>query len=153
MLKNTSRKKGLILNFSARIIVSAAICIMMIMANGDRAVAAEGDTGWYGNFGYEELSDGTLEITYCSLEDGVTSISVPETIKGKKVTQIGYGVFQLQEELKSIKLPSGITQISDNAFLHCKHLESITLPSGLKKIGNSAFYGCRRLTKIALQHL
>ncbi len=71
---------------------------------------------------------------------GVTSISIPESVKS-----IGEEAFWDCEDLKSIIIPSGVTVIDRYAFSGCTSLESITIPSGITIVGDYAFDGCSAL--------
>ncbi|MGN0115106.1 MAG: leucine-rich repeat protein [Acutalibacteraceae bacterium] len=132
-------------------------------------VSAETFTG--GDYTYELLNDGTIEIT--NYNGHAKTLEIPSEIDGKAVTSIGYGTFGicsllssvtipesvtfidnnafiLCENLKSIALPSNITSISPSVFAFCESLEQIAIPNGVTEIGNSAFYGCKSLESIVI---
>ena len=75
----------------------------------------------------------------------LTSITLPEGM-----TSIGYGAFWGCSSLTSITLPDSVTSIEGNAFSCCSSLTSITLPEGVTSIGTWAFDGCSSLTSITL---
>ncbi|SDB48342.1 Cohesin domain-containing protein [Ruminococcaceae bacterium FB2012] len=128
---------------------------------------------------YNELADGTLEIT------GTTGLMlgavIPEKIDGKTVTRIGEGAFAgapggwmsgIQSDTYYIEMPDTVTSIADFAFQYCINLrslklsknlktignytfdyaafESLDLPNGLENIGYSAFSGCTNLKEITI---
>ena len=82
--------------------------------------------------------------------DILSEISVPETINGVMVTEIGENAFQSCTRLKKIELPVSIVKISDGAFEGCAVLEEITIKDGVKTIGERAFSNCRNLKSIVL---
>ncbi len=79
-----------------------------------------------------------------------TDIYIQENYKGLPVTSIGYEAFYYCENLKSIKVPSGVTSIGNGAFYYCSRLERIELPDGLTSIGINAFSHCGKLKSINL---
>ena len=115
--------------------------VMEEEVSGTGEVSAEG-------FQYNELADGTLEITGYDGSD--KKLVVPAEIDGKRVTSIGNSAFDKYRSMLSIELPSGITNIGDSAFFACRYLTSIELPSSLVSIGKQAFASCYGLTSIEL---
>ncbi len=55
-----------------------------------------------------------------------------------------------REEIKSIRIMSGVTNIGNFAFDGCTSLTSVTIPEGVTGIGNLAFYGCTSLTSVMI---
>ncbi len=102
-----------------------------------------------GDFGYYKNTDGTVTISSFLNEDA-TIVTIPETIKGMKVTKIGDSAFAWLEKLKEVTIPNTVTELGYDAFWECYALEKIVLPEGLKKIGSYAFGYCRKLTEITI---
>jgi uncharacterized repeat protein (TIGR02543 family) len=97
-----------------------------------------------------ELADGTLRID--GIKDGFFNeqIIIPDSIDGKKVTQIGSGAFKDNTQIKSIEFNDGLTIIEDDAFNGCVNLEEVNFGEAqIRKIGGRAFQG----TKIAKAHM
>lgn len=101
-------------------------------------------------------------------------VTIPETFKGKKVTEIGNYAFSSKKEITSVSFPSTIktigvaafndcpsltelvlpeklSKIEDSAFWYCTGLQTIVLPSAVKSIGKDAFTGCFSLTVFVKQ--
>lgn len=97
------------------------------------------------DFEYQIWGD-TVTITAYLGHD--SDVSVPAKIDGKKVTKIGQQAFFGDNEIKNVKLPSGIVSIELCAFYQCSALQKINIPAGVKKIGNNAFDGCKKLESI-----
>ena len=110
------------------------------------AVCAGAQT--YGDFEYDVLDDGTVEIT--GYNGNAEKVDIPAEIDGKSVTSIGKSAFQWCPNIKSITIPKSVTSICDYAFNDCTSLTSITIPSGVTEIGGRAFGGCTNLTSITL---
>ncbi len=82
------------------------------------SITASAET--YGDYSYEILSDGTVEIT--GYNGNETEVTIPSSINGKKVTSIG-----------------------DDAFFECTSLTSITIPDSVTSIGYYAISFLREL--------
>ena len=148
-------------------IVLSVIMVLSCFAGMTFSVGAETS----GDYEYEVLDDGTLEITKYSGTD--TEVDIPSEINGKEVTSIGmsdgYGVFW-RCDATSVTIPSSIKKIGSTVFSQCGSLENIILsdgieeisdyafyelgisniyiPSSVSNIGNSAFYNCKKLERI-----
>ena len=94
-------------------------------------------------------SDGTLTVTG-STNHYISDIVIPDTILGKKVTQIGYDAFYGYSSLKTITLPAGLQTIDSYAFSYCELLDDVVIPEGVTTIGYSAFYGCSFLENVTI---
>ena len=110
------------------------------------AVCAGAET--YGDYEYDVLDNGTVEIT--GYNGSAEKVDIPAEIDGKSVTSIGDRAFYDCSSLASIMLPDGVTSIGDWAFYDCSSLTSITLPDGVTSIGDGAFYGCTSLASITI---
>ena len=73
-----------------------------------------------------------------------TDLTVPETIDGHPVVQIGGFAFA-NAEITSVKLPETIEKIGIYAFYNCNTLEEINTPQRLNEINGYAFCGCTNL--------
>lgn len=130
--------------------ISLLLVFCIIFASAVPVFAAEGDTGtWlpYDGaeycFTYEELADGTLSITGC---DGVLlnePFRLPESIDGKKVTEIADHAFEGCSLPGGIVIPEGIRSIGEKAFADTRDFSSdILIPASVRSIGKAAFAGC-----------
>ena len=78
------------------------------------------------------------------------AVTVPETVEGLPVTEIGEAAFSGCQTLTSVTLPDSVTVIGNAAFSQCTALTDIALPPQLESLGNRAFYDCRCLTALYL---
>jgi uncharacterized repeat protein (TIGR01451 family) len=78
------------------------------------------------------------------------NLTIPGTIQGHPVTEIGTDAFKNQEEIVSVLIPEGVTSIGFWAFRSCGSLETVVLPNTLKTINDNAFYYCKNLKYIAI---
>lgn len=100
------------------------------------------------NFTYTELDDGTLELTgYTGQGEKIT---IPSKINGKKVTGIGYGLFQENRNIVSVKIPDSIKYIDSYCFNDCYNLRSVSFGKGLSAIGVGAFENCYNLRSVII---
>ncbi len=80
-----------------------------------------------------------------------TSITIPETVKGRTVKGIGSGVFA-NSNITEIILPNTVTKIGENAFSNCQNLKTV-VGSGVTVVGQRAFYNCTNLRNLYLGEL
>lgn len=127
---------------------------------------------------YKEIGNKSCWITKIEIVNpsGASVMKVPETLKGNKVTQIGWDIptsknyagyiksvfgtywgedgyapkkaYKNTKLIKQVILPTSIEEIKDGCFLHVKNLEKINLPKKLKKLGISPFAQCDSLKRI-----
>ncbi len=74
-------------------------------------------------------------------EGTASSITVPASISGRRITKIGKDVFDGCKSLITLTLPDSITSIESGAFNDCTSLANITIPDGVTSIGADAFTG------------
>ena len=114
------------------------------------------DKGECGDKVYWTLySDGKLyisgegDIKYYSPRSSYT-----EDIKCVKIcsgiTSIGSRVFEDCTSITSITIPNSVTSIGGRAFSDCTSLTSITIPNSVTSIGGRAFSDCTSLTSITI---
>ncbi len=101
----------------------------------------------YGDYNYDILDDGTVEIT--NYNGTATSIEIPSTIDGKPVTSIGYLAFY-RKQLTSAIIPNSVKSIGETAFEYCSNLTSVTIGNNVISIGSSAFDYCTSLIDITI---
>ena len=122
----------------------------VVIIDGERYLV---DCGYTGNaprhyelskmdydYSYEILNDGTLRLYQYEGTD--TTIVVPDTIDGRKVTVLGNSTFQYctqASDIESVTLPDSLTTIEKNAFYNCEKLKSVTIPPNVSSIGLAAF--------------
>ena len=134
-------------------------------------ITAEAADYSYGDWEYNLLEDGTVEIAGYKGEE--TELEIPGEIDGKSVTNIrnyafvgyknlisitipksvqniGYSAFWCCSKLTSVTIPEGVMSIKDGTFEDCSSLSSIEIPKSVTSIGNRAFDGCSSLTSIAI---
>ncbi|MCM1377562.1 MAG: C10 family peptidase [Clostridium sp.] len=85
---------------------------------------------------YEVTNEIQKTVRVCGLKnEDVTSVIIPETVNGYKVTQIAPGLFAFAGKLKSITLPSGISYLPAALFYNALSLKYLTMnaqnPAGL----------------------
>jgi len=81
----------------------------------------------------------------------VGSYTIPSTIKGRTVTQIGNSAFENQTQLSQITIPASVTSIGSNAFEDCSNLEKVVIQreiGNITSLGSDAFLGCSSLETI-----
>lgn len=89
-------------------------------------------------FEYEETG-GRIRIVKCRTDDSI--VTVPETIDGKEVTELGKYALS-GHGLGELELPRTIRKIGAYAMYNCWHLEKISFYSTIEDIGPGVFTGC-----------
>ncbi len=135
-MKKTSRK---FLSFFMSLVMVLSLFSML----GITSFAASS-----GNFTYEvKPEDNSCIIT--SYTGTQTDVTVPATIDGHVVTEIGAEAFA-EKAVVNVILPDTITTIGELAFGDCKNLEYFNISLSLTTIGDGAFFGCDSLAGIAI---
>ena len=90
---------------------------------------------------YEELGDGTLEITGYKGSD--VDIEIPDHIGEMSVVSVGdSALYSNYAGLKSLVIPEGIVKLGPRAFCDNDYLEDVTFPESMRVIEDCAFSGC-----------
>ena len=74
-----------------------------------------------------------------------TSFTVPAG-----VTEIGYGAFACNTNLKNVTIGADVTAIRESAFAYCTEIETIVIPDKVTIIGEAAFACCYNLTSVTI---
>ena len=99
-------------------------------------------------FEYElnDAGDGYIITKY--IGDAI-NLSIPRTIAGLPVTEIGAEAFK-GSSIQQVEILPNVKKIGDNAFFECEDLIVVKFPDGLIEIGDNAFGKCSRLTGVLL---
>ena len=87
-----------------------------------------------------------------ALYTGGSEITVPATINGQAVTQIGEACFADCSWVTTVHLPDGITAIGDGAFVNCTALRGIKIPETAETLGEQIFDGCSALEAVCIPY-
>ena len=90
------------------------------------------------------------EATITDYSGSSTSVTIPSSLDGYTVAEIGSSVFSDHYEITSITLPNTLKTIGSYAFQSCRGLTTITLPKSLTSIGYRAFHNCYNLERITI---
>lgn len=136
--------------FMALAVIFAAACFIPALSDlsgGIKASALES-----GNFVFYENSDGTLYLQNYIGTDSPTTLTIPSTADGKKVTSVASDALsKVSSSLKILKIPGSITHLGSYAFRNMTVLEKVVfISSGLTDIGSNAFSSCPKLASIVL---
>ena len=98
------------------------------------------------NFTYDVIDGNDIRIT--AYKGNGNKVVIPEEIDGYIVKELGNSVFENNQSLKEIVLPSGIEKLGTAVFRNCKMLATVRLNAALKEIGNASFQGCTAMSRI-----
>jgi len=79
----------------------------------------------------------------------LTGVIIPGSVKSIDGTNYG-GAFRSCSKLSSLTIGSGVTYIGQGAFEKCNLLTSVTIPDSVKTIASFAFNSCLGLTNLKL---
>lgn len=88
-------------------------------------------------FEYRHNDNGGITIT--DYTGNNKSVTVPDTLDGSPVTEIGYGAF-LNSQVTDVVIPDTVKIIGDSAFSRCEQLSVIDIPKSVERIGAMAFF-------------
>ena len=133
--------------------LSGFVGIRLPMLSLKAEAATQTKTTEDGLFEYKVVSTtglpNTVTITRCN-KNASGEVTIPKTIEGCEVKQIGDGAFRYCTNLTEITIPDSVTEIGNSAFGYCTSLSKVKLSNGLTKIGSYAFDYCKRLAEITI---
>ena len=118
-------------------------------------VAGSGDNAKSGNVvseggftAYQSTKTNGYVITAFS---GSGAVSIPSTISGNTVTEIGDFAFWNNNSITSVTIPNSVVLIGDLAFADCTALTTVTITGGGEvEIDAGAFRNCTALREVSL---
>ena len=96
---------------------------------------------------YELVSATEVKITM--FWGNSSTLTVPATIGGKKVVEIGPEACTGRKALTSVSLPEGLIKIGESAFYNCEKLTTINIPTTVTSIG-AYFLSATAVQKIVI---
>lgn len=138
--------------------VLAVVSIIVVMAKSAMAYSSETVGGYSWCY---DINGNTATIRGNSPWNrypGVTpqptgAMTIPSTLGGKPVVQIGYDAFYNCNKMTHVAIPSTVTSIGETAFYGCSGLTSVAIPNTVTSIEESAFFGCSGLTNISMSSI
>lgn len=109
-----------------------------------RVIDAENTVPLFEDFEYQENASGGM--TVLAYVGSAESVTVPQTIEGKNVTEIGAFAFKDNDTVRSVEMPNTVTTIKNGAFFSCSSLTTVTLSGALTTIEAHAFSLCMALS-------
>ena len=129
-------------------ILSAVLVAIMLVGVMPITSFAEDDEKTFDYLKYT-ITDGEVTITNC--DSSISGeLTIPETIEGYPVTNIGFRAFENCKLLTKIILPNSIVRINVMSFENCTNLKDITFSENITEILSAAFSGCTSLSNISL---
>lgn len=119
----------------SNVVTGYAYTPMSVMNAGPSTVNTDGD--------WQYVLDGNNNAIITKYTGaGVDTLTIPATIGGYTVKQVGKGTAVLSNYVFNLVISNGIESIGDYAFKDSDIYNSISFPSSLKSIGDYAFEGC-----------
>ncbi|MGP1543960.1 MAG: leucine-rich repeat domain-containing protein [Candidatus Fimenecus sp.] len=143
-LKVNRTLKSLIAILLAFIMAFSILPMLIYAANGDR--------GLFGDFKYEIIDESLKTIKIIEYNGNARDLTIPQTIIGYEVIEIGIGAFNGCKSLTTVKFPKSLKKIESKfdhtCFGGCENLRSIEFQDGIEEIGECAFQYCSSLLSI-----
>lgn len=114
---------------------------------GTITASAETYTDASGNIFTYTISNDEATITGFSASTS-TDITIPNTLEGCVVIEIGDGAFRNCATLTSITLPDNLKSIGRYAFQYCSNLKEVIIPNEVEEINSYSFNLCENLETI-----
>jgi len=100
-----------------------------------------------GDFQFSTANDAVTITGYLGIEGNVT---IPSSLGGAAVREIGDSVFAGNDNILSVTIPSSVTTIGNRTFAEAANLSTVNFGNGLVSIGLEAFYRCDSLAEVSL---
>lgn len=126
------------------------VCIVIVMIVMVFKISFKNDGLYVGNsvatqYAYTLYADHAVLEKYHGSEDVVT---IPDTVLGKLVTEIGYECFAENVSLETVILSERVEVIGIRAFAECVNLVEVTGGVEVKNIDDCAFLDCIKLESV-----
>ncbi|MEG1834713.1 MAG: leucine-rich repeat protein [Oscillospiraceae bacterium] len=103
-----------------------------------------------GDYEYSVISGTKKTVSIDKYTGTGGDVTIPSTIDGYTVTQMGDFSFKGCTSLTSVIIPNSVTTIGGGAFYGCTGLKDITMANGITNIGYRAFLGCKGLKGLTI---
>ena len=127
------------------LVAAVLLCMFAFSVNAEaETVATEG------YYTYEVINDydDYYYVAITDVDESISgSVTVPETLGGYPVNNIGNDAFADCTNMTSVVLPDAVDIINGDAFENCSSLKSIVM-NEVYWIGTDAFSGCTALTDV-----
>src|ERR1043165_3535757 len=97
---------------------------------------------------FYETNNGTIRIWNCISSAG--QITIPSTINGDAVTEIGGGAFGNLLNVTNLVIPDTVVLIGASAFSGCSALVTATIGNHVATIPQQCFYNCNYLSSVSI---
>ena len=78
------------------------------------------------------------------------AITIPTSLSGCPVTDIGDYAFADCRNITHITIPEGVISIGEGAFSECNSLNKVKIPNSVQSIGSASFYNCTSLEEVII---
>ena len=95
-----------------------------------------------------EYTVSNSKATITGYTGSATNLTIPSSLGGYTVDEIGSDAFNGNKTITSITIPNSVMSIGWKAFADCKKVTTVSIGSGVKNMDRYAFAGCVLLTKV-----
>ncbi|MEI6579759.1 MAG: InlB B-repeat-containing protein, partial [Eubacteriales bacterium] len=90
------------------------------------------------------------KATITAFSGTAANVTIPGTLGGYPVTEIGEIAFSNKDTLVSVVFPECLSSIGDSAFSYCDALTQVSIPNSVVSIGVDAFNWCTVLSSVSI---
>lgn len=105
-------------------------------AKANNLVFINENTKRSGEYYYDVVMDGVKLVSYAGTN---TTLSLPDVLEGKPVTEIGTSMFRDNKQLEKVVFGKNVKRVGKYAFNWCSKLSNLVLNQGLEEIDTYAF--------------
>ena len=137
-----------------KMILAAAMALGCgLVAFGETWTDAKGVT-W--DFYADYTDDNVFEAEITGVSPAPSGVlTIPSKVEGQwgscTVTTIGVSVFEAQNAITGVVIPTSVRKIDVFAFRDCTGITSIAIPASVTNIENLAFWGCSSLKSVTFK--
>jgi hypothetical protein len=131
-IRSVARRMGKVVLLDGALVMKRVTLTIVLLLMG-LCVFAQTEN----DFDITQNAKGTITIT--GYRGTAMDVTIPATIEGVSVTEIGAGAFS-GKGITSVNIPNGIETIGEKAFFKT-NMTSVTIPNSVTEIGKNAFDG------------
>ncbi len=146
--KQKRKQKNIIICILVALFLSVGILILTPKAK----IAGAETMAPNDNYNFTQVTNEDGETSYKvaikpAYRSQVEFVVVPETYRGKPVTEVAANGFMSCAKLTKVILPSTLKAVGNNAFMNCLKLKHVSMPN-VEKIGSNAFGMCSSVERL-----
>lgn len=149
-MKSKMWKRNLAAVMTAAVVLAGTGTSLPVFAEEEQE---ENTTKTVNGFEYQINRDKKTKKNYVVISKytgSAKNITIPKSIEGIPVTEIGMSAFSGCDTLESLVIPGNVKTLGWWAFSNCKKLKKLKLSGSVSEIGMDCFSECKSLTSVTI---